>query len=276
MTRHRPLLLLALALALAACTPDQPAATAGCATLSDCALGEVCDVPAGHCIAEPADRFVGGFSCTVVDKLSSSGGSLQLSEVIGRIGGDRWSLPSVFCLLDGTRVLVGFSDLLAGNELTLSLSPTDAAGGAITIQPYVDAGMNAGRLENGNSLVAFGYSQSGTVSLSPPPTLGQAVRGYIDVTMIAPAKDEVLFGVACPNGRGDCGKRTAAKGDVVLCTNVQTAAMCTRTCPNGRSDCALGNGACVSGFCTKACASNADCTPLKCFAGGTGEGNGCF
>jgi hypothetical protein len=133
-------------------------------------------------------------------------------------------------------------------------------------------------MEDSSSNTALGYSSTGSVRFTPPPSLGAQVTGYLDVSMVPAATANAVFGVPCPDGLGDCGQlmQQYDGGLVASCTTVQSGPMCTTGCA-GNGDCAVGNGVCVGGWCTQSCASNAACTaPLRCLAGDGGAVKGCF
>jgi hypothetical protein len=256
-----------------ACAPDQPQETVRCQSLSDCSLGQVCNQPAGNCIDEPSNRFLGSFQCTV-DAMQN----LQPAEIVGRVGSGRWSLASAFCQVTpkGDQILLGFSDLFAGDQLTVSVATADALTQRVALKPFFDVGDDAASFENGNTFTAYGYSSTGTVTFSSRPTPGSSVTGYLDVSMYPVVDADALFGAACPRGRADCGKKTLEAGGVALCASLQDGPFCTRTC-SGNGDCSVGNGACVDTLCTKACTKNADCDPsLRCIAASIGQGSGCL
>jgi hypothetical protein len=262
--------------ALAACAPAQPAATVSCGSLADCALGQVCEPSTSRCVDEPANRFVGKFQCTVFDKPGQAGQDLELAEVVGHVGADRFSLPGVFCLLDKKTLTLGFSDLVADDHLTVFLSAAEAASAHVDLKPFFDTGLDAASMESGSTFTAFGYSASGTVDLASPAAVGEALTGYVSIDVTPSAQADALFGAPCPNGRADCGRKTLDVGGVALCSDVKDGPMCSSVC-KGSGDCALGNGVCVLGLCTKVCKSDRDCgAPLKCIAGDPGEGSGCF
>jgi hypothetical protein len=280
----------ALALLAAACAPDQPPATVGCDKLADCPQEQVCDQSISQCIDEPANRFIGGFQCTIMDYASQQASQqLEAAQVIGRIGSERWSLPATaYCILDGDTLSLGFSDILYEQYgLEVQLSATEAATGLVELKPCFGCFGCPGQcldtavMADNSSNSALGYSTSGSVRFSPPPTMGAQVTGYLDVSMLATASGNALYGTPCPDGLSDCGQQAQLNdgGDTSVCETVQSGPMCTNAC-TGNGDCLVGNGTCVGGLCTTSCTSNADCTaPLKCLARGLGDagaGKGCF
>lgn len=259
------------------CAPDQPPETRGCTSITQCPFGAVCDVPARSCIDEPDDRFLGKFTCTLRDATAANG-TLELSEVVGRVGDDRWALPSVFCALrqESDRLLVGFHVPGGGGLLTVVLRASAAGRGESALGPYFDAGYDAASFEDPEVSRAYGYSRAGRIQFSSPLMVGADLEGYLDVSMTPVAVEEALFGQPCPEGRSACGHRTADAGGVALCSAVVSAPVCTRTC-SGNGDCSVGDGVCVDGLCTRACTTDADCAgPLRCHDGAPGESRGCF
>jgi hypothetical protein len=265
-------------LLVGACAPDQPPATVGCNALADCPLGQVCDQSVGQCIDEPENRFLGGFQCTITEPTSESSQAPGASEVVGRIGTNRWSLAgTAFCTLQGDTLQLGFVDVLSqAFGLSVTVSATEAATGQVALMPCFGECVDAATMENSSTFTRFGSSSSGRVAFSPPPSVGAQVTGYLDVFMTPAASGDALFGATCPNGIADCGTTTFEGGGVGQCGIVPPGTLCMRNC-NGNGDCSVGNGVCVSGTCTKSCASSADCTaPLECVAGDAGEGSGCL
>jgi hypothetical protein len=265
-----------------ACAPAQPEATAGCESIVDCDLDSVCDRSIGQCIPQPPNRFLGEFHCQVID--GSPFTMLELSEVTGAIQGDRWSLPSAFCLLQSMSdlLVLGFSDPgKNGYQFSVTVSASQISAGPVRLGPSFDIGLNSATMENADAFTAFGYSASGTVEVTPQPTLGQELDGYLDVDMYPVSGGEASFGIPCPRGLADCGSKTVDAGGAAFCATPQninglSGPMCTRACA-GTGDCSVGNGVCVQGGCTLACTSNAGCmAPLVCTPGKPGEGSGCF
>lgn len=259
------------------CAPEQPAETQGCSSITQCPFGFMCDVPAGVCIEEPDDRFLGKFTCTPTDGDTTPDG-LELSEVVGRIGEDRWALPGVFCILKQERdqLMVGFHGPLGGGLLTVSVGASAAAGGSVTLRPHYETGDRAASFEDVDVSRAYGYSTTGAISFAAAPTVGLQLQGYLDVSMIPVAEGEALFGHYCPQGRAACGRRTFDGGGVAFCSVVVSEPVCTRTC-SGDGDCSVGDGVCVDGLCTQPCTTDADCPgPLRCYDGAPGESRGCF
>lgn len=267
-----------LVVAVGGCAPDDPPLTTTCASITSCALGEVCDRATHTCIAEPANRFVGAFSCTLTSSDSTSSSKLELSEVVGHLGEDRWALPNAACthLEKGKRVSFLLRDLTSG--LTLSVSVRDSSLTASSAEIAPDFTNNDyAQLLNLETDLVVGESVAGHVELAAPPVVGQIVEGYIDVEMTTVAKEDALFGIVCEHGRGECGKRLSTVGGA-LCLKVdeKSLPMCYRTCERV-SDCSLQQTAvCFQGICTKPCAKPADCAPLQCVAGGQGEGSACM
>ena len=264
------------------CAPEQPAEQIGCDSLSDCALGEICDKAVNSCIPEPENRALGAFSCTVTDSTEATG--LELSDVILRIADDRWSLPSVGCIQrpGAPTLLLTMQSLTSGGGMVVLLDAADLADGRVALGPHVDVGVNAAMMQDFESFDLFGTSNSGSVEMTPTPQVGRRISGHLDVSFFPvvslepPADDDALFGIPCPRGLADCGDKTGEVGGADACFNVtESGPVCTRFC-EANSDCALGEGVCVSGFCTRACNTHADCTPLQCYAGDPGQSAGCL
>ena len=84
--------LLVLVLAAIGCDVDPVEPIVGCESLSECPLGMICDPDKSKCVAEPNERFVGAFKCFVREEGDELVG-VPGSEVLGRLGEDRWTLP---------------------------------------------------------------------------------------------------------------------------------------------------------------------------------------
>lgn len=268
--------LLALLPALLACAPEQPSETDGCDSIADCPLDEVCDRELGECIPEPEDRFLGRFHCTVGSK-NQSPEALELSEITGRIGTDRWALPISICNINTASELMvlGFSSPFSGSNLRvwLDASPLTAKR---TLGPVVDLRVDSASIEDYETFTAYGHSRVGMVEFSRVPAVGLEVDGYLDVAMYPAVREDALPGVPCPRGLADCGDKTLEAGGIVFCTNLSNGPMCTSAC-SANGDCSVGDGVCVQGFCTKPCTQHEDCaSPLRCTTGDPGESNGCF
>jgi hypothetical protein len=269
--------LIALACAFG-CAPDQPAPTASCASLADCPLEKVCDRAAATCIAEPENRFLGGFRCTVVDEADTR--ELQTpAEVVGRLGAARFALTRASCRLsverDRLAIVLG-STSSEGLALKVTLTASKIAEAPVTMKPFFGSGVDAAAMEDTKTGTMFGSSAAGHVEISGPATIASVLTGYLDVAMHQTANADALFGAPCLRGRADCGRRTPEGGGVGLCAVVRQGGspMCTSAC-EGDADCPTINAVCVKGACTKSCQTQADCmAPLECFA--EPEGNGCF
>lgn len=273
------------------CAPDQPEATSGCQSISDCNLGDVCDRPNNRCIPEPQNRALGAFACTVTDTPEAPG--LELSEVIATKEDDardprwddRWALPSVGCMLrpQSNALLLTMQSLTSGGALIMRIDVADLASGRVTVVPHMDVGTNAATLQDRETYDLFGSSKSGFVTFSGRAVVGAVLEGYLDVDFypvvdLPPnmeAKDDVIFGVPCSRGLADCGEKTGDVGGAEACLNAESGPVCTRFCDNN-SDCALGDGVCTGGLCTRPCQTHADCTPLQCFEGSPGQSPGCL
>jgi len=272
--------LLLFALALFGCAPEQPQATDGCETLTDCQINQVCEVPTHTCIDEPENRFLGSFSCTIDDKEK-----LEPSQVIGHVENDRFSLPTALCSLQGeedeifTLLAFGYS---AGDILQVRVPVKDLSDGNASIGLFLGTeGVSGASLENFDTYVGSGYSHEGTLTLSARPATGRLVTGYVDVTMyptmnVRGVDDDAIFGIPCPRGRADCGEKLADVGGADSCFAALDTPMCSRPCDTD-GDCSLGSGTCVQGRCTRPCTSSRDCVaPLTCIKGDPGESNGCY
>ena len=127
-------------------------------------------------------------------------------------------------------------------------------------------------MADGETATAFGYSGAGWIALTGTIADGEHVTGYIDVEMVPTVQADARFGAACPRGRADCGRKTAAAGGVAECRKASSSSpVCVARCARPE-DCT--DSTCVGGLCTKACATKKDCDPsLACFvdeAGATG------
>jgi hypothetical protein len=260
---------------LVACSPAQPEETEGCASLSDCDFGLVCDREVGECIEEPANRFVGSFRCEIEDS-KAQGTDFGTSEVVGNVGNDRWSLNAAHCAQRSTNEILSivFPSLYTEDAFWIFVDPAELSDRKASLGPAI--GLGWARMLNDGTATVYGYSKSGRLELSSPPSIGKAVTGYLDITMYPAIDEEVLFGVPCPRGLVDCGSTTSDFGGAQVCMDLGNGLMCSRECA-ADGDCSRGDGVCVLGVCTKQCAANADCdAPLLCEPGAQGQSNGCF
>ena len=272
----------ALAFAALACAPDQPAATATCTSIRDCPLREVCDRVQKTCIPEPADRFTGAFSCKIEVPGGPNLGVLQLSEVVGRLDRDRYTLPGVFCLLDDTVVTLGFAPATAGGAyLSVYIDAAKARSGRVTLKPALGGGNDdAAILDDPDIGKLHGTSLDGYVELTGNLAIGSEVKGYLDVTMLRAPRSAPRFGEPCPRGLAECGDTSREVGGASRCIQVvksNPTPICTRLC-KANGDCSVGKGICSDGFCSKPCETHANCTPpTQCFASENGvDPSGCY
>jgi hypothetical protein len=268
-----------------ACAPDQPAATQGCKSVTDCALGSLCDRTLGTCIPEPTDRVLGAFACTVVnvaDTVNEVDPTLHTSEIIGRVGRDRFAFTVlVSCDIDkydDLHLFFSTADLVSNSlDIVLPAAKTKAGRATIGIATGDDTD-NAAVVENVDLNHRYGSSNAGFVDFDVAPVLGAKIQGYADFTVFVAPRPDVLFGAPCPNGIADCGSLNGGGGGANTCaefTDRPGHSICTTSC-KGDGDCTVGDGICIGGVCTKPCAGDADCTkPTTCFVESASR-RGCF
>ena len=270
-----------VALALSGCTITQPPVTRGCSSLAECPHGKVCDLRVGQCVAEPTSGVIGSFSCRVyaADKKTTI---FPGSELIGSVGGDRWSFPTgAICHreTDGTLSIEALP--IAGpSEFYATLTAKSAnSGGTIQMHPAVhhkDPG--SATILNPDANVAYGYSVGGIVHLSRPANVGSTISGFVAIDLSPVAKVGAQVGAACPRGAGDCGRIV----DAAYCVEVPfTSGQKTRVCAvacDTTADCSTFPGSvCTNQLCTTPCTTNADCAAgLLCAADPNNGPSGCL
>lgn len=256
------------------CAPEQAVAGSSCSRISDCPLDQVCELPAGVCIPEPPNRFLGSFECTIAVDGAAAG--LELSEVVGRIGAQRWVLPSAACTVITKQERLYFVFQGPGTKTNLNVQARldELASGEVVLGPFLTTGDNAAEMADRATATAFGYSGAGRIALTGTIADGEHVTGYIDVEMIPTVQADARFGAACPRGRADCGRKTAEGGGVAQCTKLASSPVCVGFCDRPE-DCS--DSTCVGGFCTKACTTKKDCDPsLACVPNEAGTARGCL
>jgi hypothetical protein len=273
----------AAALVASACAPDQPVATTGCVSLTNCPLYQVCDRSSGTCIHEPPNRLLGAFNCAIVSPDAPDLTTLHVSEVIANVDQDRYALSLlVRCELDAkndrVQFMLGTADT-TGNELTITLTASKAKAGRNTLGlALTDIARDGAILDNDTDYTRRATSTTGFLDLDTAPVIGATVSAYADITLFPAATPRTLFGEPCPHGIADCGELEGRAGGASGCDEFQDRpghSICNRIC-QGDGDCAIGNGICIGGVCSKRCTSDADCTkPTTCFVESASR-RGCF
>lgn len=277
------LLALVVVGAIAGCTVDDPPVTRGCTSLADCARGLVCDERINQCVPEPLSGLIGSFSCRVYAAGDPATEFLG-SEILGNVGGDRWSLPlGAICHRQSSGNLeIQVLPAAGPGALDVTLAGASAdAGGSTPLHPAAQLGdPGSAALWDPDRDLAFGYSVGGVVFLSRPAAVGAVVGGFVAIDMSAAAKVDGQVGAACPNGVGDCGRSVQSGSPLcqgVTFTSGESNAVCAVPCSTP-SDCSAYPGAvCTNGVCTSPCNASTDCAPgLFCVTGQGSEPSGCL
>ena len=92
------------------------------------------------------DRFLGRFFCTIENTASDT---LELSEIVGRIADDRWSLPSALCTLTNDHFMGVFFTYSSGHTLMVRAPVNDLADGRTELGPAI--GLTNGERPPSNS-----------------------------------------------------------------------------------------------------------------------------
>jgi len=272
--------LLALGLALvASCSPDELGAPAGCTSIGDCPLDQVCSRDTKSCIPEPPNRLIGGFRCTVQHPDDLQPPIADLSEVIATVGSRRFALPLVLCLYDeeNIQLTIAFSRITADVTAFVNTYATIDFG-RNDIGPDLDGHNNSVELRGPGDL-RYATSLKGYIAGDDIFDYGLVATGYVDIELTPAVGSSVRFGASCPNGLADCGTARAGAGGATQCQTSKddaSARVCGRPCATS-GECAAGNGVCTFKRCTQACQTDADCeASLRCAAPNTaGEGRGC-
>jgi hypothetical protein len=274
-----------LAVLSVACAPDDAAIPTTCTTVADCALDSVCDRATASCIPEPANRFLGAFECTIIDMKDFETQKIELSEIVGRIDKDRWSLPGTGCFLstesDDEFMFQFLNVSVTGPLLELYTTGAKARTERVEIKPsFGDGRDDSARMELLEASVVYGTATGGHLEITGDVKVGSKIHGYLDISMIKAVGKDVNFGAPCAQGLAECGPTSGAGGGADHCSVVlesNPTPICWRPC-KGDGDCTVGRGVCIDTFCTTSCKADADCTaPSKCVPADTpGQGKGCF